>query len=234
MRARLQSRGWVDPINPPQQFPPSCHLSSLFSPSPEWILLILSTLALEGGTLLAGLPPGPLHLPYLRHCPAPLLHVPARIHCTITPQMFTDMPFRFCGKGYGWYSVKYILKLKAMGENNFSFFFRVIYMVKDLVTSVACEKWQYPSVIIIGWFCTPKIHGQPLPNSPFPYLSSDIYWLIGHKENLVHLCDKSLVAPVIISWLKKSHPCFSGCYGRDNWQRLIPKKKKQRGIVAPI
>ena len=86
---------------PTQQFPPSCHLSSLFSPSPEWILLILSTLAGGGGTLLAGLPPGPLHLPYLRQCPAPLLHVPARIHCTITPQMFTDMPFRFCGKGYG-------------------------------------------------------------------------------------------------------------------------------------
>ena len=46
------------------------------------------------GTLLAGPAPCPLHLPYLRHCPAPLLRVPSRIHCTITPQIYPDMPLR--------------------------------------------------------------------------------------------------------------------------------------------
>ena len=57
---------------PPVVVFPSCHLSSLFSPSPEWIPLILSTLALEGGTLLAGptpAPPSPLSATVTRPSP---------------------------------------------------------------------------------------------------------------------------------------------------------------------
>ena len=63
MRPRLTKprlSGSYQPL-PPHQFPPSsCHLSSLFSPNPEWILLILSTLAFGGQALYwLALPPAP-------------------------------------------------------------------------------------------------------------------------------------------------------------------------------
>ena len=198
-----------------QPLPPSCHLSSLFSPSPEWIPLILSTLAFRGlATLLAGSAPCPLHLPYLRLWPAPLLHVPSRIQ-SLQMHHHTSNIYR-----YGWYRVRYVLKL------NSHFLWYIWFTVSLHITFLLLVK-RICSSLSVDDFLHPKYTASPSQKAYFDQVTS-FGWLAIWEMRQIIDGDANHFRTLKIS------PMLQWRLQRDNWQRLIWKKKKQmRGIVAP-
>ena len=98
-RTKPRLSGCYQPLPPPVVVFPSCHLSSLFSPSPEWIPLILSTLALEGGTLLAGPTPAPSISLICDSDPPLSLELSHPEYTALLHLRYTDMPkvFLSCG-----------------------------------------------------------------------------------------------------------------------------------------
>ena len=200
-----------------QPLPPSCHLSSLFSPSPEWILLILSTLAFGGlPTLLAGSAPCPLHLPYLRLWPAPLLHVPSRIQ-SLQMHHHTSNIYR-----YGWYRVRYVLKLNSHFLWCWYIWFTVSLHITFLLLVI-----RICSSLSVDDFLHPKYTASPSQKAYFDQVTS-FGWLAIWEMRQIIDGDANHFRT------RKISPMLQWRLQQDNWQRLIWKKKKQmRGIVAP-